>query len=352
MLMSNVGEKQFIKNLLTTLVPSSEFVNGFGSDASLIDVGLEKLISLKIDRAATPTASKRNWCDYKLWGRIAVTSNCSDILASGGQPYGVMLAVTVPPNFEAQRVMDIIHGADEECRINNVSYLGGDTKEAREANIVGCAVGLNDKDFCLNRNNIEADDLIVIAGKLGGFLGAYISTIEREKSQGNTNGCADYIQYMAYPKAKWDESKFIREHKLATAGMDLSDGLFDALSTMTHGVYGAEIEIDKLPFHNFARESSDRFSVNLTNFAFTTGDWGIVFSVPIERQGEINLAIESGLNLSVIGRWTDSKKIIALDKLGNKYSVSGIVNEHFVSRMEDEGNHIELAKNNVSLKPI
>ena len=350
--MSEIGEKAFLRELLTTLNPSHRFINGFGDDASLLNVDLPKLLSLKIDRAASPIASVKNWCDYKLWGRIAVTSNCSDILACGGIPYGMMLAISVPKDFESKKVIEIIQGADDECRVNNVAYLGGDTKEAREANIVGCAVGLNEKDFCLSRRNIKQGDLIVLAGQLGGYMGSYLSTLEHQKIHGNVNGCNDYIHYMSNPKAKWEEAKFIREQKLATAGMDLSDGLLDVLVTMTDGILGAEIEIDKLPFHNFARICADNFSLNITNFAFTVGDWGIVFSIPHEKKEDVKLAIKKGLNLTIIGRWTDTKKNIAVNKSGDKFLINGIINEHFVRRMEDQGDYMRSVRHNISLKPI
>jgi thiamine-monophosphate kinase len=350
--MSEIGEKLFLKKLLTTLSPSQNFVNGFGDDSSLLDVGLTKFLSLKIDRAASPIASVRGWCDYKLWGRIAVTSNCSDILATGGIPYGMMLAISVPRDFESKKVIEIIQGADEECRSNNVAYLGGDTKESREANIVGCAVGLNDKDYCLSRKKVKKDDLIILAGQLGGYMGAYLSTIEYEKTHGNVRNCEEYIHYMSNPKAKWEEATFIRERKIATAGMDLSDGLLDALLTMTGDTLGAEIEIDKLPFHNFAINCADNFSLDITNFAFTVGDWGIVFSIPAERKEEIISAIKDGINLSIIGRWTDTKRIIAVNKLGDRFLVDGLINEHFVKRMEDQGDYMNSVKNNVLFKII
>ncbi|RYH60989.1 MAG: hypothetical protein EON54_10500, partial [Alcaligenaceae bacterium] len=57
--MSDLGEKAFLKLLLPTLQVSPSFVNGFGHDASILDVGLEQHLAVKIDRAPFPVALNR-----------------------------------------------------------------------------------------------------------------------------------------------------------------------------------------------------------------------------------------------------------------------------------------------------
>ncbi|GAB4045705.1 AIR synthase related protein [Spirosoma litoris] len=349
--MEQIGEKMFIKQLLPELVTHNSFVNGFGHDASILDIGLEKNIVLKIDRAASPIASIKGWCDYRLWGKLAVTSNCSDILACGGFPTGVMMAVCVPKSFEVKVALEIINGANEECEINNIAYLGGDTKETKDPNIVGCAVGWINKDFFLNRNTINAGDYIVIAGYLGGYMGSYILMMSNEGNNNNEH----LIQYMANPKAQWNEAKFMIDNRIPKAGMDTSDGLFDALLSMSGGNFGATLFLDELPFHENAVECVKNMDINLYNLAFTVGDWNIVYTVSpekLEQLNRINL-YPPNLKLKVIGQWTDEhKSIIGLKSNGNKYLLSGIVNEHFRKRMEDQGDYMAVAKTNISLTSI
>src|SRR6266849_2733515 len=129
--MNDLGEKAFLSALLPHLHVAPAFVNGFGNDASVIDLGWqEQLLVMKIDRAGSPIAAKRGWSDYRMWGRLAVTANCNDILAVGGRPTAMMLCVCVPGSWSTRDVTDIILGCEEECLRLGIAFVGGDTKEA------------------------------------------------------------------------------------------------------------------------------------------------------------------------------------------------------------------------------
>ena len=175
MRMCELGEKKFLSSLLPTLQTADCFLNGFGHDASVLDIGLpEHAIAFKIDRAARPIAACKGWTGFDSWGRLAVTANLSDLLAVGAVPKGFMLSLSVPKDWDVQRTEAVIQGAAEECSRNGVAFLGGDTKEAKEAHVVGAAIGIVDKKKIIGRRAANPGDAVVLAGKLGGFAGAYM----------------------------------------------------------------------------------------------------------------------------------------------------------------------------------
>lgn len=96
------GRKAFLRKLLPGLVCSDDFVNGFGHDASIVDLGFDKNIVFKIDRAPNPVSVKNSWSDFCVWGRLAVVANVSDVLAVGGEAKAFMAFCNSSSRDESQ----------------------------------------------------------------------------------------------------------------------------------------------------------------------------------------------------------------------------------------------------------
>jgi len=348
MTIEDLGEKLFLHNLLPKLVTQPDFLNGFGHDSSILDIGLQDVaIAMKIDRAGKPVAAINGWTDYRMWGRLAVTANCSDILAVGGEPKGFMLSISVPRNWEASAVEDVVFGAEEECLRNGVCFLGGDTKESNESQVVGAALGVVKKDYYIGRKAAKRGDYLVLAGNLGGFVGSYL---QAKAGVDRIDAC---LEYMAYPRARWVEAALVNQQRLALGGMDLSDGLFDALKSLVAPGNGIVIDIDSLPYHSIAIESSRLYSVPIFNMAFGVGDWAMLYAVAPSNIDRIRkLVKEGGVQMTVIGRVVERAGVYGYRSTDGMHEIDGIVNENFKSRMEDQGSFFDSIKNKVSLHPI
>jgi thiamine-monophosphate kinase len=346
--MADVGEKAFLRELLPTLTPHPAFVNGFGDDASAIRMPTGDLLVFKIDRAAAPVAARRGWTDYRLWGRLAVTSNCSDLLAAGATPSAVMIALIVPREWSAAAAVETIHGAAEECAARDVVFAGGDTKEGRSAELVGSAVGLCRPEELLTRSGGKPGDLLVLAGSLGGFLGSYLQLVATGQDRPTGPQAERWLDYVAHPVARWAEGAAIRRSGAGTAGMDSSDGLYDAVTTLAAGC-GAEIELAALPYHPAALEAADRLGVEKFNLGLGVGDWTILYAVDAGRWAAS--ARPDGLDLTVIGRLTERPGVRWVDPAGTELVAAAVVNEHFAGRQEDEGTLIERLRTEKVLRP-
>lgn len=348
--MGQVGEKAFLRELLPTLTPHARFVNGFGDDASAIRLPSGDLLVFKIDRAAAPVAARRGWCDYRLWGRLAVTSNCSDLLAAGAEPSAVMIALVLPRDWVAAAAIETIRGADEECAARDVVFAGGDTKEGRTAELVGSAVGLCRPAELLTRTGGRPGDLLVLAGRLGGYLGSYLQLVASLDADGRPAhpDSGRWLDYVAHPVARWSEGAEIRRGGFGTAGMDLSDGLYDAVSTLAAHC-GADIELATLPYHPTALEAADRLGVEPFNLGLGVGDWAILYAVDESRWRDRRPA--TGLELTVIGRLTERPGVRWIDPAGAELVAAPVVNEHFASRQEDESSLVERLRSERILRP-
>jgi thiamine-monophosphate kinase len=346
MLMSDIGEKAFVEQLLSELRPDDRLINGLGHDAAMLDipVGESERLLFKIDRAAQPIATRRGWVDNSMWGRLAVTSTCSDILAAGGIPSAFMLAVILPGDFEAKEARRLIFGAVQECAENGVIFAGGDTKEGPFAEVVGSGVGKANLGGLLTRNGARPGDLLVLGGELGGYLGAYLQLLANEGD--GLVSSHDWLHYVSHPRAQWEAGVVINSAGIAKAGMDCSDGLYDALSVLS-GVHGCSIDEASLPIHPFAFECAQKLGYHVLSLSLGVGDWNIVFVVPAERAAALNVLLKSTeAPLRIIGTVGSEGDpgVRVLEKDGRTRRLRPVINEHFISRQEDEGTFLDRFK--------
>ncbi|MCK4229341.1 MULTISPECIES: thiamine-phosphate kinase [Enterobacter] len=333
MLMHDIGEKLFLSSILTRLEKSECFLNDFGNDASVVDIGLPDIaIAFKIDRAAKPIAAYKGWTDFQMWGRLAVTANLSDILAVGATPSAFMLSITVPGSWKSSDVEAIIAGAEIACKEKGVAFVGGDTKEGGEANVVGAAFGTIKKDSIISRRKAEEGDTVILAGQLGGFASAYL--LRSKMGVENT----EILQLLSLPTCAWDEARYLFSNGKVTAAVDLSDGISEGLSLLSKDGLAPLIDIDSLPLHQLAIRASNEFLIDKSNFAFTVGDWGILFSMPKNDAESAITSMPPGLALTKIGTIVTAETPIYRSFLtGTNYELSvDLKNEHFRKTMEKE----------------
>lgn len=343
--MTDVGEKAFLAKLLPKLSEDPNFVNGFGHDASVIDIGLpETNLVMKIDRAAKPIAALNGWSDYRAWGRIAVTANCSDILAVGGRPRGFMLSLSMHADTPVDVAEAIVTGAAEECQRHGVVFLGGDTKEATGMNVVGAALGTIDKNRHFDRCLGEAGDLLVLAGTVGGFLGAY------RTCQAGSVPPPDAVEYLSHPQAAWKEAMALASLDGVRSACDLSDGLGSSALNVVGPDSGVVLDFDALPFHPLARASAVTRGVDLLPYAFGVGDWGILYAVAPSNAIAIADLQAQGLSLSVVGLVEPGPGLRL--RRGTVFSLTVWENEHFRHRMEDQGDYFDLQERSLVLTAL
>lgn len=330
--MKDLGEKGFIRGLLPNLFLHPSFVNGFGDDASIVDIGLEKLIACKIDRAPSPVSIKLGIGDFRVWGRLAVTANISDLLVSGADPKAMMLSLVLPDSFDANDATNIVLGCQEACLENDVAFIGGDTKEGATAQVVGSAWGTVDKSAVIGRGMAKEGDALFIAGHLGAFSASLALILEKKYTEENYE---QYIDVLNHPTLSRSESKYIGETRLVKFACDLSDGLLDAINIFCGDSLGIEIKESSLPIHDIARNASLSLGVPLWRFALGVGDWPIAFVVDKENVDRFLKKIPSDMSISLIGIFNKSRKKTILDINDEENLFPSLINEHFRKRAED-----------------
>lgn len=103
---------------------------------------------------------------WRVVGADIVSHGANDVLCQGARPL-FMLDYIASARLEAGAVGDVLDGMVEACRDQRISLIGGETAEmpgvyaAGGADIVGCTVGVAERDRLITGDAIRAGDAIV-----------------------------------------------------------------------------------------------------------------------------------------------------------------------------------------------
>jgi thiamine-monophosphate kinase len=331
--LGQVGEKALLAHLIPMLGLDERLLTGVGHDAAALrlDQSVSRL-GFKIDRAARPVAFSRGWADADAWGRLAVTANCSDLLATGADPFAFMLSVTLPADWSEREYQRLVLGAKAECDAFDVVFAGGDTKEGAEPVVVGAAVGiLHDQPF--SRVGASPGDAFVVTGPIGGFLGAYL--LLENAADASDEDRAGWIDYLARPRAHWRQARQLARSQGITAAVDTSDGVYDGIVELTRGTVGLHIDLQAVPWHPYAVRAAEELGLPLRNFLFAGGDWNLLYAVTSSEVDTLTRAIDQPEGVvRRLGTFDTSPELRATDGQST-FTFRGPRGEHFRKRLED-----------------
>ncbi|GAM06291.1 hypothetical protein MBENS4_3288 [Novosphingobium sp. MBES04] len=90
--------------------------------------------------------------------------------------------------------------------------------------------------------------------------------------------------------------------------------------------------------------------VDLLNYAFGVGDWGIVYAIAPEDKARIEDLRLAGLTIAIVGTVVDEPGLFV--RRDSLFEVSIFENEHFRRRMEDQDSYFDELEACLELRPI
>jgi thiamine-monophosphate kinase len=205
-----------------------------------VPVGHELLVTT--DFTLEDVHFRREWHPPEVVGWRCLTRGLSDIAAMGGEPRAAFLSLAleraVPQKWVDRFVAGLLEAADEF----RVPLAGGDTAQSAggiQADIV--VVGSTPKGKAVLRSGARPGDQIYVTGALGGSAAA-IPRLREGKVR-----AADYDRHF-HPMARVEAGQWLRRRGLASAMIDVSDGLSTDLEHICEesGV-GAVVEAGAIP---------------------------------------------------------------------------------------------------------
>jgi len=223
-------------------------------------------------------------------GFKAVAVSVSDLGSMGATPAWMTLALCLPRDVDADWVQRFARGLGEAARTYNVSLVGGDTTRSPGPILVSVTMGGPLVADPLTRSGGRAGHDLWITGSLGIAAEGWL----------NATPGAPSLEALRRPAPPLAFALGLAERSLASAAMDLSDGLLTDLRRLcaASGV-GAEVDPDRVP------GSSD-------DTARLAGgdDYELLFTAPPDQRSQIQaLAQRHGTDVTLIGALTQNTDV-------------------------------------------
>lgn len=216
---------------------------GIGDDAAVLRIppGDEALVTT--DFSLEGVHFRRDWHPPDSVGHRCLARGLSDIAAMGGTPRAAFLSLGLPPDLPQRWVDQFVAELLKLARRYSVALAGGDTAQSPEGILADIIVlGSVPKGRAVLRSGARPGDMIYVTGTLG----SSVATLE-ELRAGKKLRPRSRLKHF-YPEPRIAVGQYLRKKKLASAMIDISDGLSTDLEHICEesGV-GAVIHASHLP---------------------------------------------------------------------------------------------------------
>lgn len=205
---------------------------GIGDDCAVLRPPSGHELLVTTDFSLEGVHFRREWHAPEAVGHRCLTRGLSDIAAMGGTPLAAFLSLALPPDVPQQWVDDFARGFLRLARRFKTPLAGGDTAQSPGGILADIVVlGSVPQGKAVLRSGARVGDDIYVTGSLGAGL-AVLRQLQRgalPSRKGNrkrlTAGSAAAERKHFYPTPRLAVGQWLREHGLASAMIDISDGL-------------------------------------------------------------------------------------------------------------------------------
>ena len=288
---------------------------GIGDDAAIFvpKAGHETILTCDWFLEGTHFLRNKHPADAVGWKCLARA--VSDVAAMGGVPRCFLLSLALPETHLGRWLSDFLGGLRRASRRFHCALAGGDTTQRRDILINTTVIGEVPAGKTVLRRGVQPDDILYVSGKLGeAERGLRLLQSRRGLADGKDRALLKHL----YPHPRLALGSWLREKRLATAMMDLSDGLSSDLPRLclASGV-GARIDASRLPGVQISSDSQTRGNSPLQLALHGGDDYELLFAVP-QRKARLIPSSLQGVPLTAIGEITRSRKIVLAEPSGRE----------------------------------
>jgi thiamine-monophosphate kinase len=327
-----LGEKKLIQQIRRSARGGKSVVTGIGDDCAVLRVPPGHELLVTTDFTLEKVHFRRDWHSPELVGRRCLTRGLSDIAAMGGEPRAAFLSLAVPGDVPQKWVNRFLKGLLALAEEFKLPLAGGDTAQSAagiQADIV--VVGSVPKGKAVLRSGAKAGEGIYVTGELGGSA-AELARLAEAKSVGAeySRRFSRQFRQLDVPQARVAVGQWLRQHKVASAMIDLSDGLSTDLEHICQESHvGAEIEAEAIPRARFGPGKEPGKKRVALELALHGGDdYELLFTSAAAVPNKI-----AGVRVTRIGHTTPpaGMRLIGLD--GKKRPLQAQGWEHFKGKL-------------------
>lgn len=313
------GEFALIDRIRARVRARHDVALGIGDDAAVLRVpaGFDLVVTSDTLVAGVHFPAETVPADIG-WKALAV--NLSDLAAMAATPAWCTLALTLP-EADADWVDSFLDGFLELAELHDVCLVGGDTTHGPLA-ITVTAHGLVPEGQALRRSGARAGDEVWVTGSIGDAAGA----LQQWRARGPAS--AKLRHRLDRPTPRIEAGLALRG--LATAGIDLSDGLAADLGhVLKASGLGARIDLGRLPTSRTLADHFDeaaRWPLQLSG----GDDYELCFTAPPSTAFAIEQALAAcDVVATVIGQLDETPGLRFSTPEGDDYAPPRAGYQHF-----------------------
>jgi len=227
----------------------SRVVAGIGDDCSIVRSKHGEDVLVTTDFSLEGMHFRREWHPPESVGHRCLVRGLSDISAMGGEPVAAFLSLALPAKLEQKWVDGFLRGFLTLARKFNVSLAGGDTAESPAGVLADVMVlGSVPSGKAILRSGARPGDQIYVTGSLGDSASVLKGLFANPKRKYRLERSNAQLWRHFFPEPRTTLGRFLREKKLASAMIDVSDGLSTDLEHICdESRCGAEVEAAAVP---------------------------------------------------------------------------------------------------------
>jgi len=316
-----IGEFGFIsriKNSLPTL-PADVFL-GIGDDAAVASLSPGTHLVSTVDLLVEGVHFDLTLTPAHFLGRKSLAVNLSDMAAMGARPRFTLISLALPPHIQVEFTDSFYLGFLGMAQAYGVTLIGGDTSSSLAGLFISVTLlGEGEKEFLVSRRGAQPGDDLYITGTLGdSLLGLQLARAQGGKASSPEEKFLFERHFNPTPRV--EEGRILAKRGLASAMIDVSDGLFSDLQHIcAESQVGATIWAERIPLSTPFKSLAPTLNEADCRWALRGGeDYELLFSAPPKKASEImGLAQEWECGLTCIGRVEPpSKGVVMRDEHG------------------------------------
>ena len=252
MTVGEAGERQVIARVRARVpAPPPFVVVGIGDDAAVLEPPRNRLDVVTTDAAVEGVHFDRRFMDAGAVGHRVLAANLSDLAAMGAEPRTALLSLMLPDALPLAELDALLDAFLALAARTGTQLVGGNVTRSPGPLVIDVMVsGTAKRRKVLTRSGGRAGDDLYVSGSVGGAAAGLAWLQQAGGDAPSSPDVADAVARFLRPEPRLRLGLLAGRAKAASAAMDLSDGLADAVRQLAEASgTGARIDAAALPIH-------------------------------------------------------------------------------------------------------
>ena len=303
---------------------SKLIATGIGDDCAVLRVPEGNELLVTTDFSLEEVHFRREWHSADCVGHRCLARGLSDIAAMGGEPVAAFLSLALPAELPQRWVDQFLKGMLRLAERFGVSLAGGDIAQSPNGILADInVVGMVPAGQAILRSGARPGDSIFVTGELGAAVAVLEQMLDNPERKFRPAAFPAHF----YPEPQLAVARRLRQKKLASAMIDISDGLSTDLRHIceSSGV-GATLVEQAIPIARMGRHE-----VELRHALHGGDEYQLVFTVPPGKRLPLEIA---GIPLTRIGYINEEEGIFIDHENGYRTELEAHGWQHFAGSTE------------------